>query len=413
MKRIACLTLLALLACVLLQGQVKSLQQFINDGLARSPLLKDLSNQVASLAYDSALVRALRKPQIEARSVLQYIPVYSGFGYDEVVTDHGNYQGAVGLSQDIFRRKETGNRLQAVNIERKSINNTSKISANELTKLITEQYLLALSAYNDYTFNSSFLVLLNTENEIVKQLASKGVYRQTDYISLLVETQTQGILVKQMRNDYSGSLKQLNALCGINDTSSIELIMPELSVKGSPDFLNSPSYRQYEIDSLRIANEKSAVDIRYRPKVSWFADAGFLSHDLMSFYSHFGYSAGISLSLPIYDGNQRKLEKQKLEIEENSRGNYRNNFRVKYIMETSRLTDEMNSEKSILSDLESQLKTSGELLRTLKSELESGLIQMTEYLVAVRNHRLINKSLSDSRIRILQIITELNYIINQ
>ncbi|MGD0583005.1 MAG: TolC family protein [Bacteroidales bacterium] len=394
-------------------GQERNLGFYLNKGLTGSPLIKDYANQLNSVAYDSALVRAVKKPQIDARSTLQYIPVYGQFGYDEIVTDHGNYQGMVGVSQDIFRGKEIENKIDAINIQRRSLSNATKITSNELARMITDQYLSSVSAFSDLSFNRSFLLLLKNENEIVKQLAAKGIYKQTDYLSLLVESQTQEILVRKLKSEYESSLRQLNIICGINDTSSYELLLPNINFKGEPDITKSPGYLQYGIDSLRIMNERSAIDIRYRPKVSWFADAGFLSHDLTVFYSHFGYSAGMSLSIPIYDGNQRSIEKQKLQIEENTRGNYRDNFMIRYNQQILQLTQELKSEREITFDLEKQLSTSDDLLRALKAELESGLIQMTEYLSAVKNYRIINKALSDNRIRILQIINELNFIINQ
>ena len=46
--------------------------------------------------------------------------------------------------------------------------------------------------------------------------------------------------------------------------------------------------------------------------MNWFADAGFLTSTPWNFYRHFGYSAGVSLSIPIYDGHQKEKEKQKL-----------------------------------------------------------------------------------------------------
>ena len=67
----------------------------------------------------------------------------------------------------------------------------------------------------------------------------------------------------------------------------------QLVIKGTPDIAKSPSYIQYKIDSIRIENEKMAIDIRYKPKVNWFADAGFLTSNPWNFYKHFGYSAGI------------------------------------------------------------------------------------------------------------------------
>jgi hypothetical protein len=34
------------------------------------------------------------------------------------------------------------------------------------------------------------------------------------------------------------------------------------------------------------------------------ADAGILTSNPWNFYNHFGYSAGISLNIPVYDGKQ-------------------------------------------------------------------------------------------------------------
>jgi outer membrane protein TolC len=413
MKKYAVTLLVFLSLYSLAAGQVRNLDYYLKEGLTGSPLLKDYANQFSSVSFDSLLVRAVKKPQVEARSTLQYIPVYGNFGYDPVVTDEGNYQGMVGVSQDIFRGKEVNNRLEGLNLQRKSLTNTTKITTNELTRMITGQYLISVSAYSDLDFNRSFLLLLERENEIVKQLVVKGIYKQTDYLALLVETQTQEILVSKLKSQYQSSLRQLNVICGVNDTSSYVLMLPEITVSGRPDLTKSPGYMQFGIDSQRITNEKNAIDIRYRPKVSWFADAGFLTHDLTSFYTHFGYSAGVSLSIPIYDGNQRNIEKQKLEIEENTRGNYRTNFLIRYNQQILQLSEELQSEREINACLVKQLSTSENLLRALKSELDAGLIQMTEVLSAVKNYRIINKSLNDSRIRILQITNELNYIINQ
>jgi outer membrane protein TolC len=277
--------------------------------------LNDYRNQISSALADSLLIRAAKKPLVEAKSQLLYSPAYRNFGYDEIITDQGNYTAVVGVSQNIFNKKEINNKYNSVDIQKKLVSNSSLISSNELNKLITEQYLTTYSGYSDLKFNRSFLDLSKKENEIVKQFANNGVYKQTDYLALLVETQTQELLVRQLESQYRKDLSSLNQLCGIIDSAAYELVEPELSVKGNADILKSPNYLHFRIDSTRIENEKIAIDIRYKPKVNWFADAGFLTSNPWNFYRHFGYSAGVSLSLPIYDGKQRGIEKQKLDFE--------------------------------------------------------------------------------------------------
>ena len=64
---------------------------------------------------------------------------------------------------------------------------------------------------------------------------------------------------------------------------------------------------KYKIDSLRLINQKSLIDIGYRPKVSLFADAGYQSTLTIAPYKNFGTNIGISLTIPIYDGHQKAI----------------------------------------------------------------------------------------------------------
>ena len=105
---------------------------------------------------------------------------------------------------------------------------------------------------------------------------------------MLLETQSQEILVNQLE----GRIQETNRcsstkLCGLNDTSFFDLEEPVLEISGTPDILKSPGLIQYKIDSIRIENEKTAIDIRYKPKVNWFADAGFLTSQSMEFLPAF------------------------------------------------------------------------------------------------------------------------------
>jgi outer membrane protein TolC len=352
-------------------------------------------------------------PQIEAKSQLLYSPVFRSFGYDEVVTDGGNYQVVVGVSQDILNRREMSNKFQAIDIQKQIANNFARISGAELKKLITEQYLISCADYNDLSFNKSSLELSYKENMITHQFVLNGLCKQTDYLSLQVETQSLEILVNQLKNQFEKDMRLLNQLCGLKDTGLYDLDLPALDITGTVGISKSPLFNQYKIDSLRIVNEMAGVDIRYRLKMNWFADAGFLTATPFNFYRHFGFSAGINLSIPVYDGHQKEKEKQKLNLAENTRGSYQDNFTNQYNQQVQQLKDELKSLKTLVVQLENQLITSEQLVNALRQQLESGIIQMTEYINAIRNYRNINKNLSDNRIRIQQVINEINYLLTQ
>ena len=398
---------------IIVYNQSRTLEYYLNAGIQNSPLLKDYRNQINSALVDSLLIRSSKMPQVEARSQLLYSPYYSNFGYDDVVTDGGNYTGVVGVTQNILNRKDLKNRFNAINIQRQAAANSNKISEADLKKLITEQYLAAFSDFNELNFNKSFLKLSKKEVDIVGQFVSQGLGKQTDYLSLQIETQTQEILVSQLGSQYARDLRQLNQLCGIMDSGLFDIALPDLHIKSSSDIYSLPLFLQYKIDSLRIENEKTAIDVKYLLKMNWFADAGFLTATPWEFYRHFGYSAGVSLSIPIYDGHQKTHEKQKLALEENTRSGYQSNFRNQYNQQIQQYTDELKSLRAINIQLEKQQSNSEQLVNALRGQLESGIIQMTDYINAVRNLRYINKYLSDNSIRIQQVINELNYLLAQ
>jgi outer membrane protein TolC len=393
--------------------QARNLEFYLSEGMKNSPLLNDYRNQVNSAIVDSLLIRASKKPFVEAKSELLYSPVYGNFGYDEVITDGGNYMAVMGVSQNIFNRRELDNKFEAVEIQKQSIRNSARISTTELTRIITAQYLTTFAGYDDYLFNITFLKLFYNENEIVKEFVINGICKQTDYLSLLVETQTHEILVNQLKNQYRKELMFLNQLCGLDDSSSYELIAPQIDINGIPEIEKTPSYIQYKIDSIKIENERVAIDIRYKPKVSWFADAGILTSDPFNFYNHVGYSAGISLNIPIYDGKQRDIEKQKLELNENSRKGYENNYRKLYSQQFKQLNDELESLNELSDRMKEQLKTSDMLVKALKQQLESGIIQMTEYINALKNFKTTSRNLNLISIQKLQVKNEMNFLLTQ
>jgi outer membrane protein TolC len=404
-----CISGLTLIA----HNQSHNLEYYLKQGIQNSPLLNDYRNQINSAVTDSLIIGAAKKPLVEAKSQLLYSPYYHNFGYDEVITDGGNYTAVVGVTQNIFNKKELSNKYNNVNLQKQLIKNSSIISANELNKLITEQYLTTYSGYSDFVFNRKFLELFKKENEIVKQFVKNGIYKQTDYLALVVEGQSQEILVKQLDNQYKKDLSSLNELCGINDSARYELVEPELQIKGDPNISKSPAFLHYKIDSIRIENEKATVDLRYKAKLNWFADAGFLTSNPWNFYRHFGYSGGISLNMPIYDGKQREIEKQKLEFDQNTRLNYENTYRKQYFQKIQQLTVEFKALIELFARMEEQLSTSDQLVKALKDQLEAGNIQMTEYINAIKNNKTVNRNINLINVQKLQVINEMNFLLTQ
>ena len=395
-------------------AQTQGLDYYLKEGMENSPLLKDFQNQISSSTLDSILVRAAQKPLIEAKSQLQYSPVYKNFGYDEVITDGGNYQLVAGISQNIFNTRELENKFKGISIQKESASNASKISEIDLKRVITNQYLASYSDYKSFSFNKSFLELMYNENEVVRQFVSNGIYKQTDYLLLLIETQGQEILVNQLTSQFKSDLRVLNQICGIiSDVQIYSLSIPLIEDMGMPDLARSPFILKYKLDSLKLVNEKMAIGIRYQPKVNWFADAGILTATPLNFYKHIGYSVGLNLSIPLYDGKQKDYDLKKIALSESTRSYYVSNFKTKYNQQVSQLNDELKSMEQVLTQVEKQSVNSDQLVSMIKAQLNAGNVPMTDYINALKTSRNINNSLIEIQIKIFQTINEINFLVSQ
>ena len=411
-KRILLLgTLLSL--TLLVNAQKQSLEYYIDKAAQNNPLLKDYQNQLSASSVDSLLIRASQKYQADATSQLIYSPVISGIGYDEALTNGANVVGMVGVKKDVMNKNVLETRFKGLYIQRQSVGNSIRLSVNDVKKSITNQYLTAYGDLNEIAFNRGQLKLMNDQLALLKHLLENGVYKQSDYLSLLAETLAQELLITQLTGQYATDIQLLNQLCGIIYTGEVELTTPVITEIKVDNISQSPLFMQFKIDSLKIENQKQLVFDQVKPKLNWFADAGLMSSTINNIYRHFGISAGINLSIPIYDGGQRKLEAQKLTLSENTRSSYQNFFKTQYQQQVMQIYSELSNTAKVVEQVNKQLATSIELIGIARKQLSNGTIPVTEYLNAIRNHSVINRMINQTEVKRLLLINELNFLKQQ
>lgn len=359
------------------------------------------------------MVSSAQRPQLNSNTQVLYAPYGNNFGYDNSITNGGLFSSVVGISQNIFNKKLLNNKYEGLGIERSSLINTRKISVNDLKRLITSQYLSTVTDYFDITFNKKAGKLIEDELSIMKQLADQGIYKQSDYLSLLIENQGQGILLQQLQSQYQKDFHTLDQLCGISDSIQNNLELPDIKLASAYGIYNSPLLVQYKIDSLRISNERKAIDIRNIPKLNWFADAGFLSSSPANINRHFGVSAGFNLNFPIYDGRLKKLDYQKLDISENTRQSYLQFNKNQLSVQVEQLNLELANAKVVEDNIAQQMKTIEELVNLSRAQLNAGNITIIEFVTTLKNYIDINRNYNHAVVLKLQIKNELNYYLQQ
>ncbi len=193
--------LLGFLFMQLLNAQQQDLDYFLTKGLQNSPLLKDYQNRLKSGRIDSLRLRAMLGVQVNASSLDSYAPVINGWGYDEVKTDIANVSALAGITKEIIGNDNLRNKYQALNLQNQSTSIQGSLSEKDLKKSIISQYVLAYGEQQQQLLNSNILAVLRQEEQIVRKLTENGVYKQTEYLSLLVNLRQ--LEIRNMQAAYS------------------------------------------------------------------------------------------------------------------------------------------------------------------------------------------------------------------
>jgi outer membrane protein TolC len=184
---------------------------------------------------------------------------------------------------------------------------------------------------------------------------------------------------------------------------------PQIHLSRVPDYTNSVFFYQYHIDSLKLENQKTLIALSYRPRLNVFADAGFNSTLAYRAYKNFGTSFGINISVPIYDGRQKKLQFSKIAISERTRINNRDFFFRQYQQQLAQLTQQLNATENLIELINKQVKYTETLISVNGKLLETGDIKLTDYVMALNNYFNAKNLLNQNYISHLNILNQLNY----
>ena len=392
-----------------LPAQERTLEYYLTAGIQNSPLLKDLKNQQTANLIDSMRILAGYKPQVNGVSTNSYAPTIKGWGYDGAITNGANFSQLVVVSKRLVSKENLQNQQEAIQLLNASLNISGSVSEQDLKKSIIAQYIAAYGNWQQYNFNKEVLTLLKKEESILKKLTEKGTYRQTDYLSFLVTLQQQDLLISQLYIQFQNDYASLNYLCGIRDTVTTALKAPLVELSVVPEAESTVFYQQFKLDSLKLKNASALIDYSYKPKVSLYADGGYLTSFADVPYKNFGTSVGVNITVPIYDGKQKKMQHDKLSISELTRQQYRDYFKTQFDQQIAQLTQQLSSVRQLSAQTTQQIKYAETLIEANRKLLETGEVRMADYIIALSNYLSIKNTITQNNITQLQLINQINY----
>ena len=392
----------------------EGLDFYLSEAQSNSPLLKDYKNQVLSNQLDSLRLLASFKPQITAATNNNYYPALGSFGYDNAISNGGNYTAQLFVNKPLISRRNLANQLETIFLQSSGIQANTKISQQDLSRTITTQYVTTYGDYLQIKFNQEVLKLFKNEEVILKKLTQTNVYKQTEYLTFLVTLQQQELQLKRLKIQFLNDFGTLNYLCGIapennQQTQITEIPTPDIAFPQLPEVRTSVFYRPYVFDSLKIRNSDRQIDFAYKIRGNVFADGGFVSSLSMQPYYNFGASFGFNATILLYDGRQKNLQHSRNKIAELTRQNYRNFFLKQYTQQTSQLFQQLKLYEDLSIEMLDKSKYSQRLIEANSRLITTGDVRIVDYLLATTNFLNAKNQITLNEINRLQIKNQLNY----
>lgn len=396
----------------------RRLDDFLQVARQASPLLRETANQVLQNRLDS-LVRARQNGvQVAGIGSALYYPSVTNsrgenvVGYDNAVTNGGNYATLGQATKPLFNRFQLDTDYRILANQGQVLRNTGRISALDLRRNVTDQFLTAYAAETQLSFSRELLGQLRQQDAQLRQLVNAGIFKQTQYLSFYLSVRTQEVTVEQNQLAYRRELGTLRALAGVADTALVPLEAPAPPPLRPLAGRLAPNQRQYTLDSLRLQLNRRAIDAYYRPRLNAVLDAGLQSSSYLPFaLAHsVGFGGGLQLAVPIFDGRQRQLQYQRLDLSEQSRRGYREFLTVQRRQQYEQLVGLLRASEALSGRIREQLRVAEALVGAARQQLTTGDVAILDYLNLVTSYRTLQFSLTQAETDRLRSRFALDYL---
>lgn len=384
-----------------LNAQTQNLNYFITKALANSPLLKNQINNNKIIDLDLKQFNAIYKsPKISFNTNIIFAPIISKdgttnkfqltssgstnyIGYDLGASNGGQYQAITTITQPLFTAKQYSVQKNKVLLTKSKNENKIALTKVELKQLVTHQYILCLQAQKKQANNQIIIQVIKTQLKRMKFLVKSGVYKYSDLKLLEIELLNWQIAYNRSTTDYLTNFNALKLLSGINNNKIFRLEDLQLPLNLKPKKTSIFS-KKYVLDSLSINVEQKISELKYKPQVSAFGDAG-LNATYTPSIDRLGFSIGLSLNWNLFDGRQKQLKRKQNKILLDNIIIDKNYFENQNAIRKNNILSEIESVNNQLLLIDSQLKKYNYLLDLYKIEINKSLISVLELKTVIND----------------------------
>ncbi len=387
--------LLVITGSLSVNAQERDLGYYIEQARANSPLINQANNENAIVSLDlEQMNRILYKPEINLVSGFVFSPIVSMdnnktrfqlasenatnyIGHDLAITDGGNYTAMVSVRKPLLAASKLEVYSNKADISKQINENDIALTEHELNQVVAYQYLLCTKSAKEAENTRSLIRELEEKYRLLQKLVVNGIYKQTDLMLMQIELENYNLEHKSQQSEYASNLFDLNLVCGISDTSIVRLqdidITIDQEVSATSGFLVG-----FRLDSLDILSEQAIDELKYKPQLDLFADAGLNAAYLPS-PKRFGISAGLSFTWNIFDGNQRDIQRKRSAINLQTLEFNKNHFMTQNEINKNKILEQIESVDERIMLTEKQAVTYGKLYDAYSKELSIGEASVMDF----------------------------------
>lgn len=245
---------------------------------------------------------ALRRPNLSLTAGASFAPLT---GLDPALTEGGEYEGLVQLRQSLFDGALKPAQRQAEVSTQQAATAKTRIAA-DLRLEVRLAYIGLLQAQRQYALTQASIADLQSYLETVRSLAYGGAAPKTDIARAEIQLQAETIVLNDLRTATAVAMKHLLEPMGLPLDTMI-VVADSIALPMIPDRLEN----NLDLKEFGFSLEAARLDLKLAqaerlPVISAFGSAGgWTSRNqlLESGTPHiFGYLAGISFDLPIWNG---------------------------------------------------------------------------------------------------------------
>jgi outer membrane protein TolC len=410
---------------LLLQAQPRNLDYYLEQAELNSPLLHQSANEMEIISLDMKQVKnVLSKPEIYVDANLMFAPIVSNdnghprfewvsdgatdyYGYDLALTDGGSYQAGVGINKPLIVGSILDSYEAKADISREINDNNRILTIHEIEQLVGYQYILCLKAKAESENNRLLLERMDDQLAVMTKLVDQAVYKQTDRMLIQIERTNYQEAYKNSQVDYRKNIYDLNLICGIEDTALSDIAEPDFQMNIAP-VTASKFVNAFRLDSLNLLAEQTIFEQKYKPRLSWFANAG-LNASYLPTPDRLGFSTGLSFTWTIFDGHQRDIQQQITNINLNTIEFNRMNFIRKTDIQQNKIIREIQSIKDRETLVNEQLSQYDQLINAYLSELSLGEISVMDLKNLTRERAAKQQQMVELKMERFLLINSYNY----